>query len=82
MFQSLMLFSCLLEQQSSITVDHLPTKEDKFPFSVSVYSKQTEVFRLFFPLAENKKKLPFSDGSVSVCGNMETWKWRHGDTNG
>jgi hypothetical protein len=69
-----MLFSCLLKQQSSITVYRLPTKEDKFPFSVSVYSKQTEVFRFFFPLAENKRKLPFSDGSVSVCGSMETWR--------
>jgi hypothetical protein len=46
-------------------------------FSVSVCSKQMEVFFLF---AENKRKLPFSVSSVFPLRNsvnMETWKWRH-----
>jgi hypothetical protein len=47
----------LLKQQSSIIVHRLPTKENELSFSVSVSSKQTEVFRFCFPFAENKQKL-------------------------
>ncbi len=38
----------LLKQQTSFTVYHLPTEENKLPFSVSVCSKQTEVCRFRF----------------------------------
>jgi hypothetical protein len=52
----------LLRQQTSITVYRLPTKKNKLPFSVSVGSKQTEVFRFRFrlPIAADKPKLTFS----------------------
>jgi hypothetical protein len=59
----------LLKQQSSITVYRLPSKENKLPFSVSIFSKQTEVCRFCFPFATNKQKLLFSVSSFS---------WRHG----
>jgi hypothetical protein len=41
----------------------------KLPFPVSVCSKQTEVCRFHFPFAANKRKLPFSVGSVAVCSD-------------
>jgi hypothetical protein len=47
-FKFVLRWASLLKQQSSITGYHLPTKENKLPFSVSVFCKQTEVFR--FPL--------------------------------
>jgi hypothetical protein len=52
----------LLRQQTSITVYRLPTEKNKLPFSVSVGSKQTEVFRFRFrlPIAADKRKLTFS----------------------
>jgi hypothetical protein len=59
----------------------LPTKEDKHPFSVSIYSKQTEVCHFRFLFAENKRKLPFLLVQFSCLrnsGNVETWTWRHG----
>jgi hypothetical protein len=40
--------------------DHLPTKENKCPFSISVCSKQTGVCHFHFPFAENKRKLALS----------------------
>jgi hypothetical protein len=39
----------------------LPTKEIKLPFSVSIFSTQTEVCHSYFPFVANKQKLPFSD---------------------
>jgi hypothetical protein len=50
----------LLKQQSLITVDRLPTKENRLPFLVSICSQQTEVCRFRFPFAANKQKLLFS----------------------
>jgi hypothetical protein len=50
----------LLKQQSSIIVDHLPTKEKKLPFSVSVCSNQTEVCRFRFPFVAKQTE-------VAVC---------------
>ncbi len=50
----------LLKQQTSITVDRLPTKGNKLPISVSVCSEQMAVSRYRFPSAANKWKLPFS----------------------
>jgi hypothetical protein len=44
-------WECLLKQLLSITVNRLPTKKNKLPFSVSVYDKQTEVCRFYFPFA-------------------------------
>jgi hypothetical protein len=43
-----------------ITIYHLPTKENKLPFYVSVCSKQTKVCRFCFPFAANNWKLLFS----------------------
>jgi hypothetical protein len=51
----------------------------KLPSFVSVYSKQMEVCRFFFPFPANKRKLPFFVSSIcrlQNSGNMETWKWR------
>ncbi len=41
----------MLKQLLSITVNRLPTKKNKLPFSFSVYGKQTEVCRFYFPFA-------------------------------
>ncbi len=57
----------------------LPTKANKFLFSVSVFSKQTEVCHFPFPLAANKLNMPFTVSFVSVCWISETWRWRHGE---
>ncbi len=62
--------ACLLTQQMSITVDHLPTKENKLPFSVSVCSKKTKVCHFRFTFAANKQKLSFS---VSLVFPMCVW---------
>jgi hypothetical protein len=55
------------------------TKENKLLFSVSVCSKQTEVFCFCFLFAAKKQKLPFSVSSVfRVCiyiRIMETEAW-------
>jgi hypothetical protein len=79
--------------KTAIIEHHLPTKENKLPFSVSVYSKQMKVCH--FPNAG----LPFSKCSrqmevaVSISsvfpnsGTKETWRhsdveietWKHGD---
>ncbi len=50
---------CLLKQQLSITVYPLPTKENKLSFSVSVCSKQTEVFHFHFPLSKQTEVCHF-----------------------
>jgi hypothetical protein len=50
----------LLTQQSSIIVYRLPAKENKRQFSLSICSKLSEVFRFYFLLTENKRKLLFS----------------------
>jgi hypothetical protein len=42
-------WACLLEQQTSITVYRLPTKENKLLFPVSICRKQTEVYCFRFP---------------------------------
>jgi hypothetical protein len=42
----------------------LQTKENKFPFVVSVCGKRTEVCCYRFPFAENKWKSPFPVSSV------------------
>jgi hypothetical protein len=58
----------------------LSTKENKLIFSISVCSKQMEVFRCCFSFTENKRKLPFFISSVfrlRNSRNVETW--RHGD---
>jgi hypothetical protein len=65
-------WECFLKQQSSITIYHLPIKENKLPFSISVCSKQTEVCCFHFPFASNQFCFQF-------CGILETW--RHGDEN-
>ncbi len=52
----------LLQQETSITVYRLLTKENKLPFSVC--RKQTEVCCPLFPFAANKQKLPLSVSSV------------------
>ncbi len=55
-------------KQSLYTVYCLPTKENKLPFTVPVYSKEKEVCRFHFPFATNKRKLPFSVSSIfRVC---------------
>jgi hypothetical protein len=41
------------------TVYRLPTKENKLPCSISVYSKQKEVCHFHFLFAANKQKLLF-----------------------
>ncbi len=75
----------MLKQKTSITVDRLPTEENKRLFSVFVCSKEIEVCHCCFPFAENKQKLPFFVSSVFYLwnsGNMETCRvdtWRHGD---
>jgi hypothetical protein len=48
-----------MKQQSLITVCRLPTKENKRPFSVSLFRKQTEVCRFPFPFAEKTKVVVF-----------------------
>jgi hypothetical protein len=49
----------------------LPTKKNKLPFTVPVYSKEKEVCRFHFPFAINKRKLPFSVSSIfRVCGGV------------
>jgi hypothetical protein len=61
---------------------HLLTKENKCLFSVSVCKKQTEVFHFHFPLAENKRKWPFSVCGIPEkrrLGHMETETRKHGD---
>jgi hypothetical protein len=68
----------LLKQHLSPTAYHLPTKENKLAFSVSIVSKQAKVCRFHFLFAENKRKLPFSVRS----GNMEMKIWRHQTENG
>jgi hypothetical protein len=76
------------EQQTSITVYRLPTKENKLLFSVSVCSKQTEVCHFRFPFSANKRKLPLSVNMIIRLrnpGNLEAWRhedadmetWRH-----
>ncbi len=42
----------------------LANKANKLLFSVSVCSKQTEVYHFCFPIAANKQKLPFSASSA------------------
>jgi hypothetical protein len=42
-------WACLLKQQTSFTVYSLLTQEIKLPFSVSICSKQTEIFHFRFP---------------------------------
>jgi hypothetical protein len=81
----------LLKQQLLIIVDRLQAKKNKRPFSVFVCSKQMEVCHIRFPVAENKLKLPFSvpfsvvafrksgDMGTWSHGDMESWRWRHGD---
>ncbi len=65
----------LLRQQSSITVYRLSAKENKLPFSVSVCSKQTPVWRFCFPFtATNGSRFPLVP--FNVYGIPE--KWRHG----
>jgi hypothetical protein len=61
----------LLKQKSSIAVYRLLTKKDKLSFSVSVFSKQTEVvvFRL-----RNSRNMEME------MWRIMTWRWRHGDT--
>ncbi len=39
-------------------------KKQKLPFSISVFSKQSEVCRFRFPFAANELKLPFSSRSI------------------
>jgi hypothetical protein len=58
----------LLKEKSLITVYCLPSKENKRPFSVSVCSKQAEVFRFRFPLVPHP-----------VCEIPETWRHGHRD---
>jgi hypothetical protein len=58
----------LLKKQSSIAVYRLPTKKNKLLFSVSVCSKQIEVYCFRFPFAANKRKLPFSLSFVFRIG--------------
>jgi hypothetical protein len=48
----------LLKQQSSITVYHLLTKRNNSIFRFRL-QQQTEVGCFRFPLAENKRQLPF-----------------------
>jgi hypothetical protein len=54
-------------------------QEKHRPFSVSDYSKHTEVSHFHFPYTENKRKLPFSVSSIFEIletwkrGDMETW---------
>jgi hypothetical protein len=52
-----------LKQQSSIYVCHSTTKENNIPFSVSVFSEQTDVCHFHFPFAAHKRKSPFSASS-------------------
>ncbi len=75
-------WACLLKRQSSNILSCLPTKENKLPFSASVYRKQTEICHFCLPFAANKRKLPISFSPVfhlRTSVNMETWKWRHWD---
>jgi hypothetical protein len=56
-------------QQTSITVDRLPTNEYKLPFPFC--RKQADVCRIRFPFAANKWKLPFSVSSIFNIGNRK-----------
>jgi hypothetical protein len=64
------------ETAMSNIIYQLPTtKENKHLLSVSICSKQTEVYRFHFPFAENKRKLPFSVSFIFLLqnsGNVET----------
>ncbi len=80
-----------MKHQSLITVDCLPTKENKLPLTIC--RKQMEVCHFRFLFAENKQKLPFCVSSLSFAefrkqgrhhdmemetrrhGNIETWTW-------
>jgi hypothetical protein len=59
----------------------LPTEENKLPFSASAFSKEREVYRFHFLFAGNNGSCRFPLILFSVCSNMETWTWRHGDRN-
>jgi hypothetical protein len=63
--------------ETAIVVYRLSIKEKQLPFSVSVCSKQTEVYRLRFLLAAKKRKLPFSV-EFRKNGVMNMAKWKHG----
>jgi hypothetical protein len=52
------IWAHLLTKHLSITVYHLPTKENKLPFTMSVCSEQTKVCLICFLFAANKRKLP------------------------
>jgi hypothetical protein len=52
----------LLKQQTLITVYHLPTKENKIPFSFC--RKQMEGYSFHFPFAANKQNVSFSINTV------------------
>ncbi len=77
----------LLKQQSSITVNHLPTKENKRLCPVSVCSKQKKLCRSRLQKTDGSCRFPLVP--LSVCGipktwmhghgDIVTWKWRHGD---
>jgi hypothetical protein len=70
----------LLKQQSSITIYRLSTKENKLPFSVSIFRKEMEVYHFRFPFAANKWKLPFSVSSVFLFAKFR--KYGDGDMEG
>jgi hypothetical protein len=63
--------------ETAIVVYRLSITEKQLPFSVSVCSKKTEVYRLRFLLAAKKRKLPFSV-EFRKNGVMNMAKWKHG----
>jgi hypothetical protein len=58
-------------------------QENKLPFSVSICSKQTEVFCFHFHLQQTNGscRFPFAEFWTQRHGKKDTWKrgeWRHG----